>query len=66
MYSPAPPCALPVAVPGVGRAQQVAQVGEVGLRALALVQVSAGAVLAPFGDELLGGHGVEWRVVRTA
>ncbi len=46
-----------------GHAQQLAQVHEVGLRALAFVEVISGAAGAPFGDELLRGHawsGCQW------
>jgi hypothetical protein len=40
-----------------GHAQQRAQIHEVRLRALTLVEIERRAAGAPFGDEGLGGHG---------
>ena len=39
---------------------ELAQVDKMGLRALALVQLERGATGAPFGDEVLGAHGLIW------
>ena len=45
------------AVEHICMAQHLAQLHEVGLRALALIQVVGRAARALFGDELLGSHG---------
>ena len=43
----------------LGYAEQVAQVNKVALRALLFVSMKRRAAGAPFGDEVLCGHGVQ-------
>ncbi|HRN76218.1 MAG TPA: hypothetical protein PKW58_10180 [Ottowia sp.] len=58
--------AIGVAAAGFGHAQQIAQVEEMALRALLLVQRVGGATGTPFGNELGGGHGGEDAVFNVA